>query len=52
MTKNREILRVEGEIKETYGKLSKIYAALEGRFEKKLREKGLMFHKNLNWILK
>lgn len=41
MTKNREILRVEGEIKETYGKLSKIYAALEGRFEKKLRERGL-----------
>jgi ubiquinone/menaquinone biosynthesis C-methylase UbiE len=43
MTKNREILRVEGEIKETYGKLSKIYAALEGRFEKKLRERGLKF---------
>lgn len=41
MTKNREILRVKGEIKETYGKLSKIYAALEGRFEKKLRERGL-----------
>jgi ubiquinone/menaquinone biosynthesis C-methylase UbiE len=41
MTKNREILRVKGEIKETYGKLSKIYAALEGRFEKRLRERGL-----------
>ena len=43
MTENREILRVEGEIKETYGKLSKIYATLEGRFEKKLRERGLKF---------
>lgn len=43
MTKNREILRVEGEIKETYGKLSKIYGTLEGRFEKKLREMGLKF---------
>jgi demethylmenaquinone methyltransferase/2-methoxy-6-polyprenyl-1,4-benzoquinol methylase len=43
MSKNREILRVEGEIKETYGKLSKIYATLEGRFEKKLRERGLKF---------
>jgi ubiquinone/menaquinone biosynthesis C-methylase UbiE len=41
MTENREILRVEGEIKKTYGKLSKIYATLEGRFEKKLRERGL-----------
>jgi ubiquinone/menaquinone biosynthesis C-methylase UbiE len=43
MTKKKEILRVEGEIKETYGKLSKIYATLEGRFEKKLRKKGLKF---------
>lgn len=43
MTKNREILRVDGEIKKTYGKLSKIYATLEGRFEKKLRERGLKF---------
>jgi ubiquinone/menaquinone biosynthesis C-methylase UbiE len=41
MAKKREILRVKGEIKETYGKLSKIYAGLEGRFEKKLRERGL-----------
>jgi demethylmenaquinone methyltransferase/2-methoxy-6-polyprenyl-1,4-benzoquinol methylase len=43
MTKNKEILRVEGEIRETYGKLSRIYATLEGRFEKKLRERGLKF---------
>jgi ubiquinone/menaquinone biosynthesis C-methylase UbiE len=41
MSTNREILRVEGEIKETYGKLSKIYALLEGWFEKKLRDRGL-----------
>ena len=37
----KEILRVKGDIKATYAKLSKIYAILEGRFEKKLREKGL-----------
>ena len=37
----KEILRVKGDIKTTYAKLSKIYAILEGRFEKKLREKGL-----------
>jgi ubiquinone/menaquinone biosynthesis C-methylase UbiE len=43
MTENKDILRVEGEIKKTYGKLSKIYATLEGRFEKKLRERGLKF---------
>lgn len=37
----KEILRVRGDIKETYAKLSKIYATVEGRFEKKLRERGL-----------
>lgn len=37
----KEILRVKGDIKATYAKLSKIYAILEERFEKKLREKGL-----------
>ena len=36
-----EILRVRGDIRRTYAKLSKIYATLEGRFEKKLRERGL-----------
>lgn len=41
MTQKKETLRVKGEIKETYAKLSKIYATLEGIFEKKLREKGL-----------
>lgn len=37
----KEILRVKGDIKATYAKLSKIYAILEEKFEKKLREKGL-----------
>ncbi len=37
----KEILRVSGDIKATYAKLSKVYATLEGRFEKKLRERGL-----------
>ena len=37
----KEILTVKGDIKATYAKLSKIYATLEGRFEKKLRERGL-----------
>ncbi len=36
----KEILRVKGDIKATYAKLSKIYATFEGRFEKKLRERG------------
>ena len=43
MTEKKEILKVKGEIKETYAKLSKIYAALEGRFEKNLRKRGLEF---------
>ena len=37
----KEILRVNGDIKSTYAKLSKTYAILEGRFEIKLRERGL-----------
>lgn len=37
----KEILRVKGDIKTTYAKLSRIYATVEGRFERKLREKGL-----------
>jgi ubiquinone/menaquinone biosynthesis C-methylase UbiE len=37
----KEILRVKGDIKAIYAKLSKLYAILEGRLEKKLREKGL-----------
>jgi len=36
-------LKVKGEIKETYAKLSRIYAALEGKFEKNLRKRGLEF---------
>lgn len=43
MTSKKEILRVKGEIKKTYSKLSKIYAALEGIFEKKLIERGLEY---------
>ncbi|RPH53173.1 MAG: class I SAM-dependent methyltransferase [Desulfobacteraceae bacterium] len=43
MANERKILRVGGEIKETYAKLSRIYATLEGRFEKKLRKRGLKF---------
>ena len=35
------MLRVKGDIKSTYAKFSKIYATLEGSFEKKLRERGL-----------
>ncbi|HHT9136969.1 MAG TPA: class I SAM-dependent methyltransferase [Candidatus Wunengus sp. YC60] len=45
MTKKNEILRVKGKIKESYGKLSKIYAAFESRLESKLREKALWFLK-------
>jgi len=37
----KEILRVKGDIKATYAKLSRVYAILEGRFERKLRERGL-----------
>lgn len=39
--KENEILRVKGKIKESYGKLSKIYALFENRFEKNLRKKAL-----------
>ena len=39
----KEILRVRGDIKATYAKLSMVYAALEGTLEKKLRERGLEF---------
>ena len=37
----KEILRVSGDIKATYVKLSKVYATFEGGFEKKLRQRGL-----------
>ena len=37
----KEILRVKGDIKATYAKISRVYAAFEGRFERKLRERGL-----------
>jgi ubiquinone/menaquinone biosynthesis C-methylase UbiE len=37
----REVLRVEGDIRATYAKLSRVYAAVEGIFEKKLRRRGL-----------
>ena len=37
----KEILRVEGDVRATYAKLSRVYAAVEGRFEKKLRRRGL-----------
>ena len=41
MTENKEILRVEGDVKKSYGKFSKIYTSFEEKFEKKLRERGL-----------
>ena len=37
----KEILRVRGDIKATYGKLSGIYAFLESKLEKNLRKRGL-----------
>jgi len=37
----KETLRVKGDIKATYAKVSKIYATFEGRFKKILRERGL-----------
>jgi len=37
----KEILRVEGDVRATYAKLSRVYAAVEGIFEKKLRQRGL-----------
>ena len=37
----KEVLRVEGDIRATYAKLSRVYAAVEGIFEKKLRRRGL-----------
>ena len=41
MPEKKEILRVRGDIRATYAKLSKIYAGIEGRFERGLRERGL-----------
>jgi len=41
MEKNKEVLSVKGKIKESYGKLSKLYATFESKFERKLREKAL-----------
>ncbi|MFX1275204.1 MAG: class I SAM-dependent methyltransferase [Promethearchaeota archaeon] len=37
----KEILRVKGNIKEMYAKLSKPYAIIEEKFEKKIRERSL-----------
>jgi ubiquinone/menaquinone biosynthesis C-methylase UbiE len=37
----KEVLRVEGDIRATYAKLSRVYAAVEGIFEKKIRRRGL-----------
>ena len=37
----KEILRVKGDVRATYAKLSRTYAVLEGIFERKLRERGL-----------
>ena len=37
----KEVLRVRGDIKKTYAKLSRIYATVEGQFEKKIRKRGL-----------
>jgi len=37
----KEILRVKGDIKTIYSKLSKIYAFIEEKFEKEIRTKGL-----------
>ncbi|NJD01042.1 MAG: class I SAM-dependent methyltransferase [Ruminiclostridium sp.] len=41
MEKKKEVLRVKGKVKESYGKLSKLYATFESKFERKLREKAL-----------
>ena len=41
MPEKQEILRVRGDIRATYAKLSRIYASIEGRFERGLRERGL-----------
>ncbi|GBE54660.1 demethylmenaquinone methyltransferase [archaeon BMS3Bbin15] len=43
MPEKKEILRVKGEIKKTYAKVSKSYSIWEGRFERKLRERALKF---------
>ena len=37
----KETLRVRGDVKETYAKLSRVYAVVEDRFEKGIRERGL-----------
>ena len=37
----KEILRVRGNVKETYAKLSRVCAVVEDRFEKGIRERGL-----------
>ena len=37
----KEVLRVRGDLKATYAKLSRIYAVIESKFERRLREKGL-----------
>ncbi len=37
----KEILRVEGDVRETYAKLSRVYGAVEGIFERKIRRRGL-----------
>ena len=44
MTEIKKVLRVrigKGVIKESYGKMSKFYAILEGIAEKRLRKRGL-----------
>lgn len=37
----KEILRVRGDIKATYGKVSRAYAVVEERLERRLRQRGL-----------
>lgn len=43
MTEKEKILRVKGDIKDIYAKLSRIYPLIERTFERKIREKSLKF---------
>lgn len=41
MMPEQEVLRVRGDIRSTYGWISRFYGLLEDRFERKVRERGL-----------
>ena len=41
MPAKKEILRIRGDIKATYARISRVYDAFKGRFERKLRGRGL-----------